>query len=40
LQERLDAAVSVGGVGLYKNTAEKMVKEVEMIMLLKFTGLN
>jgi putative ABC transport system ATP-binding protein len=40
LQERLDAAASLGGVGLYKNTAEKMVKEVEMIMLLKFTGLN
>ena len=38
LQERLDAPASIGGVGLYKNTAEKIVKEVEMIMLLKFTG--
>ncbi|MFA6973773.1 MAG: ABC transporter ATP-binding protein [Parcubacteria group bacterium] len=40
LQERLDASAAVGGVGLYKNTAERMVKEVEMIMLLKFSGLN
>lgn len=39
LQERLDASTAVGGVGLYKNTAERMVKEIEMIMLLKFSGL-
>ena len=40
LLERLDASLAVGGVGLYKNTADRMVKEVEMIMLLKFSGLN
>jgi hypothetical protein len=39
MQERLDASVNVGGVGLYKNTAERVVREIEMIMLLKFTGL-
>jgi len=37
LRERLDSAVAVGGVGLYRNTAEKMVREVEMIMLLKYS---
>jgi ABC-type multidrug transport system ATPase subunit len=37
LQERLDAPFALGGVGLYKSTAEKMVKETEMIMLLKFS---
>lgn len=40
LQERLDAPVTIGGIGLYKNTAERMVREVEIIMLLKFTGLK
>lgn len=38
LQERLDAPVYLGGVGLYKSTAEKMVKEVEVVMLVKYTG--
>lgn len=38
LRERLDAAVSIGGVGLYKNTADRIMKEVEMIMLLKYTA--
>jgi putative ABC transport system ATP-binding protein len=38
LQERLDAPAYLGGVGLYKNTAEKVVKEVEIILLLKYTG--
>lgn len=37
LQKRLDTPRILGGIGLYKNTAEKVVKEVEMIMLLKFT---
>lgn len=37
LQERLDAPANIGGVGLYKNTAEKMVKEIEIVMLLKYT---
>lgn len=38
LRERFDAPALMGGVGLYKNTAEKMVKEVEMIMLLKYSA--
>lgn len=38
LQERLDAAKSSGGVGLYKNTAERIIKEVEIIMLLKYSA--
>jgi putative ABC transport system ATP-binding protein len=38
LQKRLDAPVLLGGAGLYKNTAEKLTKEVEMIMLLKYAG--
>lgn len=39
LKERLDAAVSTGGVGLYKNTAEKVVREVEIILLLKYSNI-
>jgi putative ABC transport system ATP-binding protein len=38
LQERLDAPIYLGGAGLYKGTAEKMVKEVEMMMLLKYSA--
>lgn len=38
LQERFDAPVAVGGIGLYKSTAEKMVREVEMVMLLKYSA--
>lgn len=38
VQERLDAPVSVGGVGLYKNTSEKMMREIEMVMLLKYSA--
>jgi len=37
VQERLDAPVSVGGVGLYKNTSEKMMREIEIVMLLKYS---
>ena len=37
LEKRLDASRILGGAGLYKNTAEKVVKEVEMIMLLKYS---
>lgn len=40
LKERLDAALSLGGAGLYKNTVDKVVREVEMLMLLKYTGKN
>lgn len=38
LQERLDTPIYLGGTGLYKNTAEKMVKEMEIIMLLKYSA--
>jgi len=37
MQKRLDQKVLEGGVGLHKNTAEKMVREIEIIMLLKFS---
>lgn len=37
-QQRLDAPRAVDGVGLYKNMAEKVVREVEMIMLLKYSA--
>lgn len=37
MQKRLDQKVVEGGVGLHKNTAEKMVREIEIIMLLKFS---
>jgi ABC-type lipoprotein export system ATPase subunit len=38
LEQRLDAPKSLGGVGLYKNTAERIVREVELIMLLKYSA--
>jgi putative ABC transport system ATP-binding protein len=38
LQQRLDTPRSIGGVGLYKNTVEKIVREVEIIMLLNYSG--
>lgn len=37
MQKRFDARVSSGGVGLHKNTAEKVVREIEIIMLLKYS---
>lgn len=37
LQERLDASKKLGGVGLHKNTAEKISRELEIIMLLKYS---
>jgi putative ABC transport system ATP-binding protein len=37
LCRRLDAPQALGGVGLYKNTAEKIVREVEILMLLKYS---
>lgn len=37
LQRRFDTPLSSGGVGLHKNTAEKMVREIEVIMLLKYS---
>lgn len=38
LQQRLDAPKILGGVGLYKGSAEKVVREVELIMLLKYSA--
>lgn len=38
VQERLDAPIAVGGVGLYKNTSEKMMREIEMVILLKYSA--
>lgn len=37
MQKRLDAKVSTGGVGLHKGTAEKVIREIEIIMLLKYS---
>ena len=37
LQKRLDAPKTLGGVGLYSNTAERVVREAEVIMLLKYS---
>ncbi len=36
LKNKLDAPKTLGGVGLHKGTAEKVVREMEMIMLLKY----
>lgn len=38
LEQRLDTPKTLGGVGLYKNSAEKVVREVELIMLLKYSA--
>lgn len=38
LHQRLDAPRTLGGVGLYKGTADKVVREIEMIMLLKYSA--
>ncbi|EKE19329.1 MAG: hypothetical protein ACD_9C00050G0004 [uncultured bacterium] len=38
LQQRLDAPKRLGGAGLYKGSAEKVVREVELIMLLKYSA--
>ncbi|KKQ53484.1 MAG: ABC transporter, ATP-binding protein [Parcubacteria group bacterium GW2011_GWD2_38_11] len=38
LQQRLDAPKKLGGAGLYKGSAEKVVREVELIMLLKYSA--
>lgn len=37
MQKRLDMVAAAGGVGLHKITAEKVVREVEIIMLLKYS---
>lgn len=38
LNQRLDTSVALGGVGLYKGTAERVVREIEMVMLLKYSA--
>ncbi len=38
LEQRLDAPKSLGGIGLYKNSADKVVREIELIMLLKYSA--
>ncbi|MEI7621324.1 MAG: ABC transporter ATP-binding protein [Candidatus Moraniibacteriota bacterium] len=38
LQQRLDAPRYSGGVGLHRGTAEKVVREVEIIMLLNYSA--
>lgn len=35
--KRFDTRISAGGVGLHKHTAEKVVREIEVIMLLKYS---
>lgn len=36
LRQRLDTPKAIGGLGLHKATAEKVVREVEIVMLLKY----
>ena len=38
LKKRLDLPMSAGGAGLYRSTVDKIVREVEMILLLKFSN--
>ena len=38
LRKILDASPETGGLGLYKNTAERIVREIEVIMLLKYSA--
>lgn len=37
LFQRLDTPKSLGGVGLYKGTVDRIVREIELIMLLKYS---
>jgi putative ABC transport system ATP-binding protein len=37
LNKILDASPEAGGMGMYKNTAERIVREIEIIMLLKYS---
>lgn len=37
LAKKMDLPVKMGGLGLYRNTADKITREVEIIMLLKYT---
>ena len=36
-QKRIDDDLSLGGLGLYKNMAEKVAREMEIMMLLKYS---
>ena len=38
IEQRLDAGRILGGLGLYRSTAEKIAREIELIMLLKYSG--
>jgi hypothetical protein len=38
LMQRLDSPKSLGGAGLYRGMAEKIVREMELIMLLKYSA--
>lgn len=38
LEQRLDAPKALGGIGLYKPTSERVVREIEIIMLLKYSA--
>lgn len=37
VQQRLDAPKALGGLGFYKPTSERIVREIEIIMLLKYS---
>jgi hypothetical protein len=37
LFRRLDASQDIGGVGINRLTVEKMVREIEIIMLVKYS---
>lgn len=38
LEKKLDDPAIIGGIGLYKQTVEKVAREVEILMLLKYSG--
>ena len=38
LRQRLDSPIRLGGAGLYKPTVDKIAREIEILMLLKFSA--
>jgi putative ABC transport system ATP-binding protein len=38
MEKKLDDPITMGGIGLYKQTVEKVAREVEILMLLKYSG--
>lgn len=38
LYQRLDSPTALGGVGMYKGTAERIVSEIELVLLLKYSA--